>query len=61
MAESYSNGLKTPWEKEKLLVTSNFSLSHGVFKRLVFQGRQKVSLCGNELKAASGLERLQVR
>ena len=23
--------LKTPWEKEKLLVTSNFSFSHGVF------------------------------
>ena len=22
---------KTPWEKEKLLVTSNFSFSHGVF------------------------------
>ena len=29
------------WEKEKLLVTSNFSFSHSVFKRLVFQGRQK--------------------
>ena len=24
--------LKTPWEKEKLLVTSNFSFSHSVFK-----------------------------
>ena len=23
--------LKTPWEKEKLLVTSNFSSSHSVF------------------------------
>ena len=30
-------------------VTSNFSFSHGVFKRLVSQGRQKVSLCGNGL------------
>ena len=38
------------WEKEKLLVTSNFSFSHSVFKRLVSQGRQKVSLCGNGLK-----------
>ena len=37
---------KTPWEKEKLLITSNFSFSHGVFKRLVTQGCQKVSLCG---------------
>ena len=31
-------------------VTSNFSFSHCVFKRLVSQGRQKVSLCGNGLK-----------
>ena len=23
--------LKTPWEKEKLLITSNFSFSHSVF------------------------------
>ena len=42
-------------EKEKLLVTSNFSLwtispfFHSVFKRLVSQGCQKVSLCGNGL------------
>ena len=45
MAESYPNGKKTLWEKEKLLVTS-------VFKRLVSQGRQKVSLCGNGLNAS---------
>ena len=37
------------WEKEKLLVTSNFSFSHSVFKRLVSQGHKKVSLCGNGL------------
>ena len=49
MAESYPNGKKTLWEKEKLLVTSNFSFSHSVFKRLVSQGSQKVSLCGNGL------------
>ena len=35
--------------KEKLLVKSNFSFSHSVFKWLVSQGRQKVSLCGNGL------------
>ena len=34
---------------ESWLVTSNFSFSHSVFKRLVSQGRQKVSLCGNGL------------
>ena len=49
MAESYLNGKETLWEKEKLLVTSNFSFSHSVFKRLVSHGSQKVSLCGNEL------------
>ena len=38
------------WEKEKLLVTSNFSFSHSVFKRLVPKGRQKVLLCGNGLR-----------
>ena len=38
------------WEKEKLLVTSNFSFSNSVFKRLVSQRRQKVSLRGNGLK-----------
>ena len=42
-------GKKTLWEKEKLLITSNFSFSQGVFKMLVSQGRQKVSLCGNGL------------
>ena len=50
MAESYPNREKTLWEKEKLLVTSNFSFFHSVFKRLVSQWRQKVSLCGNGLR-----------
>ena len=31
---------KTLWEKEKLLVMSNFSFSHSVFKRLVLQTRK---------------------
>ena len=35
---------------EQLLITSNFSFSHSVFKRLVSQGGQKVSLCGNGLR-----------
>ena len=49
MTECYPNRYKTLWEKEKLLVTSNFSFSHSVFKRLVSQGRLKVLLCGNGL------------
>ena len=38
-----------------MLVTSNFSFSHSVFKRLVSQGRQKVSLCWN------GLSQVQIK
>ena len=41
--------------KEKLLVTSNFFFSHSVFKWLVSQGRQKVSLCWNALNPVRGL------
>ena len=47
--QSYPNGYKTLREKEKSLVTSNFFFSPSVFKRLVSEGRQKVSLCGNGL------------
>ena len=36
--------VRKQWEKEKMLVTSNFSFSHSVFKRLVSQGRQMLSL-----------------
>ena len=49
MEESYPDGYKILWEKEKSLVTSNFSFSHSVFKRFVSRRRQKVSLCGNGL------------
>ena len=67
MAESYHRGWKTLWEKEKLLVMSNFSFSHSIFKRLVSQGRQMVSLCGNGLKCtlfqitpSKGIENIQM-
>ena len=33
---------------ENTVVTSNFSFSHSVFKRVVSQGHQKVSLCRKE-------------
>ena len=49
MAENYHKGLKTLWEKEKLLVTSNFSFSHSVFKRLVLQTRKNQGLFGKGL------------
>ena len=50
MGESSPKGLKTLWEKEKLLVTSNFSFPHCVFKRLLLQTRKNQSLFGKELK-----------
>ena len=40
---------KALWEKEKLLVTSNFSFSHSVFKRLVLQKVKNKGLFGKEL------------
>ena len=49
MEESSPNRLKTLWEKEKLLVTSNFSFSHSVFKRLVLQTRKNQGLFGKGL------------
>ena len=47
----HKRGRKKHWEKEKLLVTSNFSFSHGVFKRLVLRSRKSKNkdLFGNGL------------
>ena len=50
MSESYKNGQKTLWEKEKLLVTSNFSFSRSVFKKLVLQTRKNQGLFGKRVK-----------
>ena len=41
MFESSPTGKKTLWEKEKLLVTSNFSLSCSIFKRRLLQTHKK--------------------
>ena len=49
MAESSPKGQKTLWEKVKLLVTSNFTFSHSVFKRLVMQTRKNQGLFGKGL------------
>ena len=49
MAKSSSNRKKTLWEKEKLLVMSNFSFSHSVFKRTVLQTRKNQGLFGKGL------------
>ena len=49
MAESSPNRKKTMWEKEKLLVRSNFSFFHIVFKRLVLQTCKNQGLLGKGL------------
>ena len=49
MAGSSPKPWKTLWEKEKLLVTSNFSFSHCVFKRLVLQTCKNQGLFGKGL------------
>ena len=50
MAGSFPNRWKTLWEKEKLLVTGNFSFSCSVFKRLVQQTRKNQGLFGKGLR-----------
>ena len=42
------------WEMEKMLVTSIFSFSHNVFKRLVIQSHESLRLCGKELIHTEG-------
>ena len=49
MAQSTPKGYEALWEKEKLLVKSNFSFSHSVFKRLELQTRKKQGLFGKRL------------
>ena len=51
---------KMVWEKVKLLVTSNFFFSHGVFKRLVLQTRKNQGLFGKGLKILCNKEKIMV-
>ena len=50
MVEIYIKRIETLWVKERLLVTSNFSFSHIVFKRLVLQTRKSQGLLGKVVK-----------
>ena len=50
IAESSPNGLRTLWEKEKLLVPSNFSFSHNVLKKRVLQTHKNQGFFGKGLK-----------
>ena len=49
IAERSPNEWKTLREKEKLLVTGNFSFTLSVFKRLVLQTRKNQGLFGKGL------------
>ena len=49
MSESSQNGQKTLWDKEKLLIMSNFSFCHCVFERRVLQTRKNQGLFGKGL------------
>ena len=44
----FSKWVETLWIKEKLLMMSNFSFSHSVFKWLVLQIHKNQCLFGNE-------------
>ena len=59
MAEGSPNEWKILWEKEKLLVTSNFSFSHCVFKRLVLQTCKNQGLFGKGLIFPYRTEQIQ--
>ena len=49
MKNNCHRGWKTLWEKEKLLVTSNFSFSHNVFHSYISLVWKNAPLCGNGL------------
>ena len=51
MTKSSPKGWKTMWEKEKLLITSNFSFSCIVFKKLVLQTHKRQGLFGKGLRS----------
>ena len=53
MAKVLQMGRKTLWKKEKLLIMSNFSLSHSVFKRLVRQISKNPELVWGRVKSGS--------
>ena len=45
MAEHSPKGWKTLVKKEEVLVMSNFSFSHNVFKRLVLLEKREIAHC----------------
>ena len=58
MAGSSPYAKKTLWEKEKLLVTSSFSFSRSVFKRVLLQTRKNQGLLRKRLNDGLIIRRL---
>ena len=56
IAESFPNRWKTLRKKEKLLVTSNFSVFHSVFKKLAHQTIKNQGLFGKGLYSTTMIE-----
>ena len=52
MAEISSKGQKTLWEEEKLFITSKFSFSHSVFKRLVLKTHKNMLVWENVITSS---------
>ena len=57
MENKYHTGQKTLWEKEKLLVTSNFSTSHNVFRSYISSEHQIAVLWGNGFQSMGRWQR----
>ena len=49
VVESSPGGLKTLWEKGKLLIMSNFPFSHSVFNRFMLKTHKNKGLFGKGL------------
>ena len=56
MARKLSKWVENTGEKEKLLVKSNFSFSHSVFKRYILQTRKNQGLFGKGLSVNANVQ-----
>ena len=61
MAESSQKAYRILWEEEKLLVTSNFSFSHIVFKRVVLQTHKKPGLVWERVNSVPPTSKTKLR
>ena len=60
MVENFPKRVETLWEKEKLLVTSRFSFTHIVCKRLIMHTRKNKGLFGKGLTIPVSTEDIEL-